>query len=294
MNKRNDSNEKNISGDFLREVELEKRILRVSGGLTTPQGKPEEEVLEAILKGKAQQKSRQMYPTVRILRAAAAIAVLLVAAYSGFVIFSREKATAGFAEHTALTLPDGTAVTLNASSEIVWSKRPFSSRRTLKLDGEAFLDVKKGEKFIIKTKNGKVEILGTQLNVLSRDNRFEVSCMRGKVRVLAGSSSQIIVPGETVKLTPNGLEKEQVENIGLKSLWQQGIFHFENTPLVSIFAELERQFGVSIEYRGTSDRTATVFFSNENLQQALEVVCSPMGLTYEIKNNKEVIISEES
>ena len=74
--------------------------------------------------------------------------------------------------------------------------------------------------------------------------------------------------------------------------WQQGIFYFEDKPLVSIFAALERQFNVSVNFEGNKNRSITVAFSNKSLQEALDVICIPMGLKYEI-NNKKVDVSEK-
>ena len=69
---------------------------------------------------------------------------------------------------------------------------------------------------------------------------------------------------------------------------------FEDTPLNTIFDELERQFNVSIKIEGDASRLATIDFSNENLNEALDVVCIPMELNYEIKNNKKITISEKN
>jgi len=37
----------------------------------------------------------------------------------------------------------------------------------------------------------------------------------------------------------------------------------------------------------------TVSFSNENLKESLDVICIPMGLSYEIKNNKKIVVKEK-
>jgi len=294
MNKRKDSDNKKKSNEFFSKMNSEERIMFTAGGLKPPKGRPEEDILESILENKEQENARRLFPVVWPFRAVAAVFLVILVGYAGFVVFSQEKIATGYAEQTELTLPDGTEVVLNAGSEIIWSKNLFSLRRTIRLNGEAFLNVKKGNKFIIKTKNGNVEILGTKLNILARKDQFTVSCMEGKVKVSTNNRQQIITTGELVELTENGLVKKQVENIEVISLWKQGIFHFENTPLGAIFAEFERQFNISIVFKGNNNRLATVDFSNENLEQALEVVCVPMELKYEIKNNKKVIISEKN
>ncbi|MBK6282505.1 MAG: FecR domain-containing protein [Draconibacterium sp.] len=193
------------------------------------------------------------------------------------------------AEQTTFSLPDKSVVVMNADSKITWNNRKFSNSRHLRLNGEAYFDVEKGNKFVIETKNGTVEVLGTQLNVFSRNNEFRVSCISGKVRVASNNSEQIILPGETAELTPNGVTKSTLQNPGKVAAWQQGIFYFEDKPVVSIFAELERQFDVSIKFNGMEDRFITATFSNKNLKEALDIVCIPMDLKYEIENKKVTV-----
>lgn len=116
-----------------------------------------------------------------------------------------------------------------------------------------------------------------------------MSCISGKVSVKANNQQQIINPGEMVELTSGGLEKKAINNVGQTSAWRQGIFYFEDKPVVSIFAELERQFNVSVNFKGMEDRSITVAFSNKNLNEALDIICIPMGFAYEIENRKVTI-----
>jgi ferric-dicitrate binding protein FerR (iron transport regulator) len=191
-----------------------------------------------------------------------------------------------------VTLPDGSQVSLNAGSKLAWNEKKFNKNRLVTLSGEAYFEIEKGGEFIIKTENGTVEILGTKLNVFSREKEFWVSCLTGKVGVEAGNTSQVILPGEMVKLTSNGLEKTALNNVNQTAAWQEGIFYFDDKPLVSIFAEIERQFDVSIQFKGDANRSITASFTNKKLEEALDVVCIPMGLKYEVSKNNQVTISD--
>jgi ferric-dicitrate binding protein FerR (iron transport regulator) len=137
-----------------------------------------------------------------------------------------------------------------------------------------------------------VEILGTKLNVFSREKEFWVSCLTGKVGVETENSNQILLPGEIVELTSQGLEKRVLTEVNQTAAWKEGMFYFEDKPLVSIFAEIERQFDVSIQFEGDVNRSITVSFTNNKLEEALDVVCIPMGLKYEVAKNNKVRIFE--
>jgi transmembrane sensor len=293
MTKRNDSI-KYISANEFSNLSSEEKIMKMAEGFTVPKGKDENLVLEAIF-------SKQEKPVVtktiqfrRYFQAAAALILLLIGFYSVSTFLSNEKMITGNARQTSLTLPDGSLVSLNSGSKLVWNEKKFNKNRLVTLSGEAYFEIKKGGEFIIKTENGNVQILGTQLNVFSREKEFWVSCLTGKVGVETENSSQILLPGEMAELTSQGLEKRVVTEVNQTAAWKQGVFYFEDKPLVSIFDEIERQFDVSIQFEGDTKRSITVSFTNKKLEETLDVVCIPMGLKYEVDNKNKVRITENN
>lgn len=290
---KNDSENIKITPEEFSKMNVGEKIMKMSEGMVPPPGKPEDQALDSLLS-----KIENVNPTKTIrftkyFQAAAAVILAIIGFYAMSTIFSKEKITTKLAQQTEITLPDSSNVKLNASSKIIWSRKHFAKTRFIALKGEAFFEVKKGNKFTIETNNGTVEILGTQLNVFSRGDEFRVSCITGKVRVTSNNKQQTILPGEIAELTPSGLIKKRNPNIEQTISWTKGEFYFENKPLVSIFAELERQFDVSIYFENKKERLITVGFSNNNLKEALEIVCIPMGLNYEIQSNKKVKIYEK-
>lgn len=292
MTERNNSSQQKISPAEFGKMSTDEKILKFTEGFETPAGMPTNEALNKVLskiENGTQSKTRKL---TYYLRAAAAVAILILGIYGVSSVFSKSKMVTEMAQQTTFSLPDKSVVVMNADSKITWNNRKFNNSRNLRLNGEAYFDVQKGNKFVIETKNGTVEVLGTQLNVFSRNNEFRVSCISGKVRVASNTSEQIILPGETAELTINGITKSTAQNPGKIIAWQQGIFYFEDKPVVSIFAELERQFNVSIKFNGMEDRYITATFSNKNLKEALDIVCIPMDLKYEIEN-KTITVYEK-
>lgn len=290
---KNDSENIKITPEEFNKMSSEEKILKMAGTLIPPSGKPENQVLDSLLTKIENVNPTKTIRLAKYLQAAAAIIFTVLSIYVVSTDFSKEKITTKFAQQSEITLPDSSNVMLNALSKIIWSRKHFAKRRLITLNGEAFFDVKKGNEFIIETNKGTVEILGTQLNVFSRKDEFRVSCITGKVRVTSNNQQQIILPGEIVELTHTGLIKTNKKNIEKTVSWTKGEFYFEDKPLVSIFAELERQFDVSIDFKNKEERLITVGFSNNNLNEALDVVCIPMELEYEIHKNKKISIYEK-
>lgn len=293
MTKMNNSKKYPSPAEF-RSLDLEGKILKMAEAFEVPEGKNQEQVLEAIFAGEKTRKPGKIITLTRMLQAAAAIFLLLIGIYSVSVIYSTEKVKTGSGNQTSLSLPDGSQVSLNAGSKISWNDRKFADNRQVKIEGEVYFNVQKGSPFSIKTKNGTVRILGTQLNVFSRNNEFWVSCITGKVAVMALDTEIILNPGEKAELTPQGLEKTSLPDISQTASWKEGLFYFDDKPLVSIFAEIERQFNVSVQYNGNVKRSITVSFTNKKLEEALDVICIPMGLKYEVDNKNKVRITENN
>lgn len=293
MTNMNNSKKYPSSTEF-RSLDTEGKIMRMTEAFEVPTGKDQEQVLEAIFAKTENKPAGRIITLPRMLQAAAAVLLLLVGFYSVSVLYSTEKVKTGFGSQTNLTLPDGSQVSLNAGSKISWNDKNFADNRNVKIEGEVYFEVQKGTPFSIKTNNGIVRILGTQLNVFSRGKEFNVSCITGKVAVKAQNSEVILNPGEKAELTATGLTKVSLPVVSQTAAWKEGLFYFDDKPLVSIFAEIERQFNVSVQYNGDAKRSITVSFTNKKLEEALDVVCIPMGLKYEVDNKNNVRITENN
>jgi len=261
---------------------------------SVPQRRSKEEALELLRsKMSSTAKSSKKLSIRPYLNVAATIA--LVALISTlYIYYTPSKIVANLGEHIEQSLPDGSHITLNSSSKITYSKSKFSSERTLQLDGEAFFSVQKGKPFVIQTKIGKVEVLGTTLNVFSRGNTFYVSCLTGVVRVSSGNSTETIYPGEKLELVSGVLQKTSFKDSNQANGWIFGQFHFENKPLISTFEEIERQFKVKITTSGIQDRFFTGDFENKDIIEVMDIVCSVMNLSYEVKDESNITVSAKS
>ncbi|WP_346864132.1 FecR domain-containing protein [uncultured Draconibacterium sp.] len=285
------NSENNMSQEEFRQMNSEEKILQMASGLVPPEGRTQKEALDLLLNKIEETTPTRTIGLKRYFQIAAAVIIILIGFRFLPATWEMVHTKTDFAQQTELTLPDGSDVILNAGSQMTWNKKRFNKERQLKLKGEAYFNVKKGDQFIIKTKNGTVEVLGTQLNVFSRGEEFWVSCISGRVKVSSKNSEQIITPGEKVELNKTELTKSKSESIENTAMWKDGVCHFEESQLDAIFAELERQFNVSVSFEGDKKRKATIDFSNQNLHEALDVICIPMGLSYEIENTK-IKISE--
>ncbi|HEX7585347.1 MAG TPA: FecR domain-containing protein [Prolixibacteraceae bacterium] len=287
-------NRKDFSKANFEHLTTDEKIDVFVGGFRVPQKRSKAETLEMLHSKMQQETAPKPVRNLRIYWSAAASIALIVLLSGIYFYFTPTQIIADRGQHREYALPDGSNVTINADSKISYSKLSFTDKRILKLEGEAFFSVQKGKPFVVKTKLGDVEVLGTTLNVYARDKEFNVSCLTGKVKVSANGQSVIILPGEKAELVSGTLQKTSHILTTQMAGWRIGEFHFDNLPLISIFDEIERQFNVRITAKGIENRFFTGSFSNKNLNEVLETVCLPMKLKYEIKNGNKISIKAQS
>lgn len=285
-------NQSNFSkADFDSLLASEKVELFVQG-YRVPEMQTKAVTLEMIRRKMDQKSNIKPTRNLRVYWSAAASIVLIALLTTVYFYLSpnQNQILAGKGQHIDFTLPDGSEIKVNADSKVSYSASGFTEKRVLEIAGEVFFSVQKGKPFVVKTHLGTVEVLGTTLNVFARGKEFNVSCLTGKVKVTVGEQSVIILPGEKVEWVGGVLKKSNIDISEKEAGWIRGEFSFDNIPLISIFDEIERQFNVRIAAKGIENRFYSGTFTNTNLTEVLEMVCSPMNLDYEIKNGNKISI----
>jgi ferric-dicitrate binding protein FerR (iron transport regulator) len=196
-----------------------------------------------------------------------------------------------FGQQKVIELPDGSLVTINSKSTIEFNPDSWQSSRILNLSGEAYFKVKKGSQFTVNTPNGDVVVLGTEFNVNSSHNFFEVICYEGKVKVEKNSKAYILTPGKIIrKFNENKLE----ENFTNKNFpdWTTGESTFVSVPLEFVIKSIEKQYNLTvISNQVDITRVYTGSFTHNNLDVALATVFKTMNIKY-LKKDKGIISLE--
>jgi transmembrane sensor len=260
-----------------------------SGQLRTPAFDEKKMLSEVLAAPKDDIKIIPMRNKRWLLKIAASLVLFFGLSYA-YLILSSTKETALYASTTTFTLPDNSAVVLNAGSNIEYKKWHWDSNRKLKLDGEAYFKVAKGKKFEVVTNLGTVSVLGTQFNVKARDKRFDVHCYEGRVKVKYQNTAVEITKGESVAFS-NGSAIVIPKKIEDKPEWTVGELAFEQEHLTAIVKEIERQYNVNIDLQAVdSDRLFSGLMPAKNLDVALKIISSVYHLEYhEVSKNKFIV-----
>lgn len=214
------------------------------------------------------------------MRWVAAASVVLVFGLGGFARFYRITLEALPGNHTELVLPDASKVTLNAASKISYHPYWWKISRTLNLEGEAFFEVQKGRKFVVYSARGTTAVLGTSFNIFARDQAYRVACVTGTVKVSSPKGYEAIIkPGAKAEIGADGkISVTEHLDLSPEISWKKNLFLFTAKPVLDVFREVERQYGVTIDVETGDNSLYTGNFSrDQNVEEVLAYICPAMG-----------------
>lgn len=211
-------------------------------------------------------------------------AVLVIAlGLSFFIVNNFKEKYYGTSLTQTVNLPDNSEVLVNKNSSIEYKTFFWKSNRTIDLKGEAYFKVAKGKTFEVNTNLGKVTVLGTQFNVNSKDNTFEVTCYEGKVKVNYKNQELILTKGMLVTFE-NDSKKEGKTTLSMPNWAADEIeMSFTNQNLKTIITDIENTYNVTIKTNTiATEQLFTGKLPSNNLDVALQIIAS----TYHLQINK--------
>lgn len=270
------------------EFEIYRKIKIYSAQLKAPDF-DSEEILQNVIAHKKEEKV--IKPKFNWIAKIAAILIIGLGITFVFLQNNNTNEVSSVGEKNTFLLPDTSEVTLNSGSKIDYNEFNWNFKRQLNLDGEAFFKVAKGKKFDVITKLGKVTVVGTQFNVKSRDNNFEVACFEGKVNVNFNGKQILLTKGKSVFIQ-NGLEIDSRNDNSYSPSWLQNEMEFNNNSLSEIISEMERQYAILIENKFESDKKFSGILPSNNLETALEILSKTYKLNYSKPTGKKIILTK--
>lgn len=226
----------------------------------------------------------------RLIRIAAVLLILITTGLTAYLHVKNseihsiefvEYFTPNAAIHT-IELPDGSLVTMNHGSIIVYPKNFTSKRREIFLNGEAKFNVSHDNKrpFIVKTNNMNIQALGTIFNISSyaENNKTIVTLIDGKVSIDIKNSEEkyILEPSQQIVFDNNlRTTYRRTTNVEHELAWEKGYLSFQNASVEDIMLKIQRKYDVKIyaNYKEIEDEKLTVKFApDESLQEIFKTM----------------------
>jgi ferric-dicitrate binding protein FerR (iron transport regulator) len=231
----------------------------------------------------------------KLWRIAAAVVIVVLA---GSVLYQqlRPHDTRYLAEGTSqqITLKDGTQLTLNRNSELIWLT-DYKNQRVVSLKGDAYFDVVKDatKPFVVTTTDLEIEVLGTAFYVDARPEQpsTDITVEHGRVAVRHNTEEVELAAEEKATFDKVGGRLEKLANAdpNFTSVKTQ-MLQFKNSRMETVVATLNRHYHARIiaepSVQNSCELTAT--FENKSLEAVLQIIASTMDL--EIINQNQYII----
>ncbi len=187
------------------------------------------------------------------------------------------------------TLADGSEITINKNSQIVYPEKFDKNERRIKLKGEAFFDIERdtANPFIIDLPdNFYVKVLGTSFTVNTNDdnNSKTVFVKSGKVEFGNSDNKLILVANEKAIFHADSKTFEKIEKRTDKAeelYWINEQLVFEGEKLTDIIDVLNAIFPeeISLNCDPAADYPIVSNHQQEDLEAILEVICLVHDLT---------------
>ena len=223
----------------------------------------------------------------------AAASVVILFAVGGFMKFYTVSVQSPVGNHAEVVLPDQSRVKLNAESTISYHPFWWKISRTVKLEGEAFFEVEKGRKFTVNSSKGATRVLGTSFNIFAREDIYRVTCVTGTVKVSSKNGYEAVIkPNSSAEITSGGQIKvtDHIEILPEIS-WKENLFLFTAKPVLDVFREIERQYGVIIDVKTGDNLPYTGNFKkDQNVEEVLAYICPAMEYKLVKKSPVEFLI----
>ncbi len=203
-------------------------------------------------------------------------------------------------QKTRINLPDGSVCWLNSESEIQFHSNFSDSSRNIYLKGEAYFEVAKDKNrpFRVHVPTMTVTALGTVFNINSfpEEPMEIVALLEGKISVRCEDTFyREVLPGESIGYDKvlNESERRDVDTADAIA-WKNGILKFNEETYETIFAKLERWYGVKITTSGNMPVSMKykARFQNELLTNVLESMRYGQKFDFKIDGkNVEIIFN---
>ncbi|WP_300700201.1 FecR family protein [Bacteroides sp.] len=199
-------------------------------------------------------------------------------------------------------LPDGTKLWLNASTSVEYLSSIFSSERRVRLEGEAYFEVKKNthRPFIVDCHDIETKVTGTKFNIRNykKENSLKATLLEGSIEVslpIKDKKEICMTPNEQLSVNLLNLETnlKHTENANEAISWIKGSLHFDQTTLKEIAETLERHYNVLIkidDIKLQQQRFTCDFDLSDDISQVLSILSFTKSFDYRIKDN-EVTLS---
>lgn len=202
-------------------------------------------------------------------------------------------------KRSMLTFAEGTKIWVNAGTRVVYPVTFDNIKREIFVDGEVFLDVMPDKEcpFIVKTKQHRIEVLGTSFNITAyeKDTVHNVVLVTGAVKISSPEDETTFLAPNQLFTYANGAATVRTVDVDTYISWKSGIYQYNSERLGVLLQRLSRYYGKEIYCTETVSqlKCSGKLDLKDDLQQILYGIArmAPISIKYEMIGEKYVVSS---
>jgi transmembrane sensor len=235
---------------------------------------PEEEVRQALAKIKQSKSPKRI-----LFKAWKYAAIFILIAGSTFLLrktnnYKKRSLRVPDGNHASLVLSDGTRITVNGGSELLFPEEfgETTERVVYLKEGEAYFEIAKdpNHPFIVKTTQLKIKVLGTSFSVrdYNNENHASVSVNSGKIEL---QGNQLSAGTGSVLDKHTGTYTKLDIDTTATTAWIRGEFIFQDATLQQVLQVLQHRYPVHIVVKDPQllKHRFTATFRNNTIQSII-------------------------
>lgn len=190
-----------------------------------------------------------------------------------------------------VVLSDSSVVHLNAKSKITFPVCFAEDSRSVRLEGEAFFDIRKdGRPFTVEVNEKRIRVLGTTFNVSSQlSGEVEACLVTGSIEMSDEfNRSVVLAPNQKANCTASGIEVSAADLSDILA-WHRGLFSFNQESLAHIMSELSDWYDLEVNYADDALRALEftgMIGRGEPVDKLLRYFEKTRSVAFDIQNNK--------
>lgn len=200
-------------------------------------------------------------------------------------------------ETAVVDLPDGTKITLNSGSELIYSRFYDYLGRNVTLTGEGYFNVYSdlNDPFTVTTTNSVVKVLGTEFNLtdwgVHSGTKAKITVTEGSVEFteISESRSLVLKQNESAIITETSEITSTTADLDKMIAWLSNNIAFQNENLNEAFNRLERRFDILIQRDNDlslqSENITAFYHKPKEPESIIQDICIIKGLNYQKTQN---------
>lgn len=201
-------------------------------------------------------------------------------------------------QRTTIVFNDGSRVTLNSGTTLIYPDTFGKDSREVRLEGEAFFQIERDESrpFVIRSGELSTQVLGTSFNINAYNPEgIRVGVVTGKVKVGNGEKEVMLTAGLESKYSSKqgSFSVNRVDESEMNS-WMDDRIVFKNSSLIEAFGQLERWYNVKFIFNIEELINCKINgdFNDQRLESVLQTLGFIYGIKYQIsQDGKEVHVT---